>query len=92
MAESKPDQEGVTIEKLVGLVEQARNGDRKLSAQLFGVFLQMRTRPGVPAPEQALADVLVRILIKEPSPDMSGLPVEWAEPIQELLQRLNKNM
>lgn len=70
------------------LVERARNGERKLSAQLFGVFLQMRNRPGVPAPEQALADVLVRILIKEPDPDLSGLPEEWAIPIRELLERL----
>ena len=79
---------GVTIEQLVELVERARNGERKLSAQLFGVFLQMRTRPGVPASERALADVLVRILIKEPSPDLSGLPEEWAVPIRELLERL----
>ena len=71
------------------MVERARNGDRKLSAQLFGVFLQMRTRPGVPAPEQALADVLARILIKERNPDLSGLPEDWADPVQELLGRLN---
>ena len=82
-------QTGVTIEQLVELVERARNGERKLSVQLFGVFLQMRTRPGVPAPEQALADVLVRILIKEPNPDLSGLPEEWAVPIRELLERLS---
>lgn len=79
---------GVTIEQLVELVERARNGERKLSAQLFGVFMQMRTRPGVPPAEQALADVLVRILIKEPSPDLSGLPEDWAAPLRELLARL----
>ena len=83
--------EPVSLPKLLELVEQAARGDQQVSQQLFSAFMQMRLRPNTPPNERALADILIRVLIGERNPDLSGLDPEDVNPVSRLLTRLQKD-
>lgn len=80
----------LTLTQLLELVERACRGDKTLSQQLFGVFMQMRLRPNTPPNEQALANLLIRVLIGEREPGLDGLDEEDIQPVKALLERLSQ--
>jgi tetratricopeptide (TPR) repeat protein len=80
------EQQGVTLPQLLELVERAAGGDKELGGQLFTAFQQMARAddPGM----SALGNVLLRVLIGERSPDLSGLPDEVASMVRGMLGRI----
>lgn len=84
-------QQGVTLPQLIELVERAEGGDKELGGQLFTAFQQMARAddPGM----SALGNVLLRIVIGERSPDLSGLPNDVASMVRGMLGRMkNKDL
>jgi hypothetical protein len=87
---STPPRTPITLPQLLELVERACRGDKILSQQLFGVFMQMRLRPNTPPNEAALANLLIRVLIGERQPGLDGLDEEDIQPVKDLLDRLTQ--
>jgi tetratricopeptide (TPR) repeat protein len=77
---------GVTLPQFLELVERAAGGDKELGGQLFTALQQMARAddPGI----SALGNVLLRVLIGERSPDLSGLPDEVASMVRGMLGRI----
>lgn len=84
------EQQGVSLQQVIGYVERAMNGDRRLLVQLFHQFQTLARQPGIPLPERRLGEVLSLILMGEREPDLDGLDPEAAEEMTELLARLAK--
>lgn len=79
-------QQGVTLPQLLELVERAAGGDKELGGQLFTAFQQMAR--GDDQFQSALGNVLLRVLVGEREPDLSGLPDEVASAVRGMLGRL----
>jgi len=82
--------DGIPLGQLLALTERAVNGDRRLLVQLFRELQKLATNPAAPSEEQALAEVLGRVLIGERSPDLSGLHPEAAQELGIWLERLDE--
>ena len=80
--------QALTLPQLLELVERAAGGDRQLGGQLFGAFQQMRADPNAPPDQQALAEVLLRVLIGDLQPNLDALPPELASYVRGMLGRL----
>jgi hypothetical protein len=78
----------LTLEKLLGLVEHSVRGDRRLLVQLFRTLQQLARLPSAPPDEQALGEVLSRVLMGDRQPDLTSLPPDVAEEVQAMLDRL----
>lgn len=89
-APAPPAQEpqGMSLEQLLGLVEQAAGGDRQLGEHLFGLFKDMRSDMNQPQEIRALGDVLLKVLLGDRNPDVSQLSEELASMVRGLLGRL----
>ena len=69
-------------------VAQACQGDVALGRQLSQLTQQMAGDPNQPQEHRALGRVLTRILAGERQPDLSALPPELAQAVQEMLDSL----
>lgn len=78
----------MTLEQLLVFVEQAVRGDRRLLVQLFRTMQQLAQHPSAPAEERALGEILSRVLMGERQPDLSPLPADMAQEVQDMLERL----
>lgn len=87
-APSGQEPQGMSLEQLLGLVEQAAGGNRQLGEQLFGLFQQLRGDVNQPQEIRALGDVLLKVLLGDRNPDVSPLPEELASMVRGLLGRL----
>jgi hypothetical protein len=81
-------QPGLTLEELLGYVEKAACGDRRLLVQLFRTLQQLAHHPTAPPAERQVGAILSLVLMGERSPDLSSLPPDMAEEIRTLLVRL----
>ena len=80
--------EGLTLDQLLDLVVQARQGDRQLGAQLYKDMQALAADASQPAELRALAGALVRILVGDNHPDLTGLSSEDRAAVLALLARL----
>jgi tetratricopeptide (TPR) repeat protein len=78
--------EGVTLPQLLELVERAARGDQQLGGQLFSAFQGMARDPN-PA-MSTLGNILLRVLVGDHNPDLTGLPDEVASLLRGMLGRL----
>lgn len=69
-------------------VAHACRGDTALGRQLSQLTQQMAGDPNQPQEHRALGRVLTRILAGERTPDLSALPPELAQAVQEMLDSL----
>jgi hypothetical protein len=83
------DEQGVPLDRLLLLIERAVRGDPNLQMQLIETMRQLANHPTAPPEEHALGDVLTAILIGNREPDLSKLPPDAAEEVQQLLERLS---
>jgi hypothetical protein len=81
-------QPGLTLEELLGFVEKAACGDRRLLVQLFRTLQQLAHHPTAPLAERQVGAILSLVLMGERSPDLSSLPTDMADEIRTLLARL----
>lgn len=81
-------QQGITLEQLLVYVEQAVQSDRRLLVQLFREMQQLAHHPSAPPEEQAVGEVLSRVLMGDRSPDLSHLPPDMAGEVQQMLDRI----
>lgn len=81
-------QQGISLEQLLVYVERAVQQDRRLLVQLFRELQQLAHHPSVPPEEQAVGEVLSRVLMGDRSPDLSHLPPDMAGEVQQMLDRL----
>ena len=88
-AEQGGEEEGLSLEELLNLVETAINGDKALAVQLLSVMQQMTQDQQVGPEIRALAQVLALILAGDRAPDMSKLVPEIAAPIKQMLDQLS---
>ena len=86
-----PDQEeeGLTLEELLGLVENAAKGEQRLGAQLFSLTQQMSRDTSIDADLRTLAQVLSLVLAGDHHPDLSKLTPELVGPVSQMLQNIN---
>ena len=80
---------GVPLDVLLGFVERAVRGDRRLLVQLFCQLQRLAHLPDAPPEERRLGEVLSLVLMGERHPDLSGLPDEIVQEIQAMLDRLS---
>jgi hypothetical protein len=84
------EEDGLTLDELLGLVEKAACGDQRLGKQLFPLLEQLERdvtlQPGV----RALAKALVSILAGERTPDLSDLSDGGAYAVRSMVKRLEK--
>ncbi len=82
------DSPGLPLDQLLGYVEQAVRGDRRLLVGLFRQFQRLAHHPSAPPEERRLGEVLSRVLMGDRSPDLSGLPDDMTEEISLWLAHL----
>ncbi len=81
-------EEGITLEQLLGYVAQACRGNAELGEQLWPLVQTLAADEDQPPETRALGQVLRLILAGERQPDLSALPPELAQAIQEMLDSL----
>jgi hypothetical protein len=81
---------GVPLDQLLGYVERAVRGDRRLLVQLFRQMQRLAHLPSAPPEERRLGEILSLILMGERKPLLDDLPPEMAEEIREMLKRISK--
>lgn len=81
---------GVPLDQLLGYVERAVRGDRRLLVQLFRQMQRLAHLPAAPPVERRLGEILSMILMGERKPLLDDLPPDMAEEIQEMLRRISK--
>lgn len=89
--DANPDQEeeGLTLEEFLGMVETAAKGDLRLGTQLFSLTQQMSRDTTLEAGMRSLAQVLSLVLAGDHHPDLSNLSSQFREPVSQMLQRIN---
>lgn len=83
------DEEGLTLDEFLGMVESAAKGDMRLGAQLFSLTQQMSGDAALEAGLRSLAQVLSLILAGDHDPDLSSLSAQFREPVRQMLERIN---
>jgi tetratricopeptide (TPR) repeat protein len=80
-------QQAMGLEDLFDMVAQACRPDAppQLGEQLYALTQQLARDPRLPAEIQALGRILNRILCGEREPDLSALPPELAQAVEQLL-------
>lgn len=81
---------GVPLDRLLVHVERAVREDPNLQVQLIETMRQLANHPTAPREERALGDVITAILTGSREPDLSKLPPQAAEEVQQLLKRLSQ--
>jgi hypothetical protein len=81
-------QQGITLEQLLVYVERAVQSDRRLLVQLIREMQQLAHHPTAPPEEQAVGEVLSRVLMGDRNPDLSHLPPDIADEVQQMLDRM----
>jgi hypothetical protein len=76
------------LDQLLLYVERAVRSDRRLLIQLFRTFQQLSSHPSAPSEDRALGEILSRILMGDRQPDLSGLPSDMANEVNDLVERL----
>jgi hypothetical protein len=84
------DAPGLPLDQLLGYVEQAVHGDRRLLVGLFRQLQVLAHHPTAPPEERRLGEVLSLVLMGDRSPDLSGLPEDMAEEIRVWVERLRE--
>lgn len=79
---------GLPLDQLLGYVERAVCGDRRLLVGLFRQFQRLAHHPSAPPDERRLGEVLSLVLMGDRSPDLSGLPDDMAAEITAWLAHL----
>lgn len=82
------EQTGLSLEQLLGYVEQAVRGDRRLLVSLFRELQRLAHHPTAPAEERRLGEVLSLVLMGDRQPDLSGLPQDMVEEITPWIEHL----
>lgn len=84
-----PQQEDApTLDQLLDLVVQARQGNSQLGQQLTTAMQALAADAGQPAEQRTLASALVRILVGDKQPDLSGLTPKNRDAVSAMLARL----
>jgi hypothetical protein len=83
------DEEGLTLEEFLSMVETAAKGDQRLGAQLFSLTQQMSRDTSLEASLRELAQVLSLVLAGDHNPAISNLSSQLREPVSQMLQRIN---
>lgn len=93
-SETEPEddekEEGLSLAKLLELVERAASGDKELGSRLFPAAQRMAADSSTPPEYRAFGKVLVNILAGSRNPNLEGLPDELASPIRDMLVRLRR--
>lgn len=79
---------GAPLDQILLLVERAIRGDRQLLVQLFHTFQRLAYLPQAPPEGRQLGMILSRLLMGDRQPDLSGLPPDMVDEIQDFLSRL----
>ena len=82
---------GVSLEELFAQIEKALSGDRRLRAQLIHTMNKLSHHPQAAPEDRELGRILARVLMGNLSPDLSALPHDLANELEEMLNRLGQN-
>jgi hypothetical protein len=89
-ADQAGEQTGLSLEQLLGYVEQAVCGDRRLLVSLFRELQRLAHHPTAPPEERRLGEMLSLVLMGERQPDLSGLPQDMVDEITPWLEHLRE--
>jgi len=82
------DQPGLGLDQLLGYVECAVQGDRRLLVALFRQMQRLAHHPTAPPEERRLGEILSLVLMGDRQPDLRGLPQDMVDELTSWLEHL----